>query len=78
MKYRLKTNIVNAIQWKGWPHKIKGLEEHPKYPQLGYIRGIYGNYYDIFEGDWIIKSTKGYVQTIMDKFNFENTYERIK
>lgn len=73
MKVRLKPKIANAIQWKGWPHKIKGIEQHPGYPQLGSYP--IGNLIcDVYPRNWIVKYPSGETE-ILDDFEFHRKYE---
>jgi hypothetical protein len=68
MKYILRQKSVTAVQWKGWPHKIKGLEQHPKYPQLAFFNAL-----EVYKGDWIITHPSG-DKGVMDDYNFHKTY----
>jgi len=74
MKFRLIQKEVAAVQWKGWPHKIKGLEVHPSYGQLA-IASFHND--EIYPGDWIITHADGY-RHVMNHFAFEQAYARIK
>lgn len=65
---------VKAIQWKGWPHKIKGLVPHPIYPQLATL-SQYVTRPEIYATDWIVKNSDG--TRIMHDFEFkEQFYEQ--
>lgn len=73
MRFQKKPIKVTAVQWKGWPHKIKGIVEHPKYPQCAMLSY---NGYEICKGDWII-THKDKSQEVLGDYSFYTTYEKI-
>jgi hypothetical protein len=50
MRFRRIIKNVTAIQWRGWPHEIKGLKQHPTYPQCATL----DSHEEICKGDWIV------------------------
>jgi len=72
MKYKLRSRTVTAVQWKGWPHKIKHIKEHAVYPQLA--MGPFGQ--EVYEGDWIVNDHGEIV--VMNDGEFNDLYEKIK
>lgn len=79
MKFRLKPKRVTAVQWKGWPHQIKGMTEHSSYPQLGSLPPPGGNgyYLDVYQDDWVLTFSDG-TKTVMTDYEFNEAYERVK
>jgi len=76
MKFRLKPKQHAAVQWKGWPHQIKGMMDHPKYSQLGYLFSG-GRWVEVYKNDWVVTFPDGN-KTVMTDYKFEQTYERVK
>lgn len=75
MKFRLRTQIINAIQWKGWPHQIKGLVVHTKYPQLAMIDD--DDYYmEVYPTDWIV-TLPNKIRVKMTDLELNNKYEKV-
>ena len=79
MKFRLKPKRVTAVQWKGWPHQIKGMKEHPNYPQLGSMTAPTGVGYDsdVYQDDWVLTFSDG-TKTVMTDYEFNEAYEKVK
>ncbi len=77
MKFRLKKQpIITAVQWKGWPHKVKGIERHPKYPNLARLKDDYMGH-EICPTHWIVNYPDG-GRWFMSDVDFNSKYEKIK
>jgi len=77
MKFRLKPKRVTAVQWKGWPHQIKGVNPHPAYPQLGFLFTGGAYMLDVYESDWILTFPDG-TKKVMGDYQFTEAYEKVK
>ena len=77
MKFRLKPKRVTAVQWKGWPHQIKGMTEHPTYPQLGIVDNDDSYRSDVYQDDWVLTFSDG-TKTVMTDYEFNEAYEKVK
>ena len=69
--YRIEK--IDAVQWRGWPHKLKGVVEHPKYPQLATLEEFPAQ--DIYPNEYIVTIKDGFI-VIMRDYNFESIYKR--
>lgn len=74
MKYRLRHKTVDAVRWKGWPHKIDGLLKHPSYPQLAILG--HPTYAEAFPGCWVVQ--EGDRKVIYNNEAFLAKYEKAK
>ena len=75
MKVRKRTVIETAVKWKGWPHKVKGLEDHPVYSQMGYVYGPTGGQ-SVYPGDFVVTDKDGFRVSYRPD-DFEKLYQRI-
>jgi len=62
--------IARAIQWKGWPNRITGLETHPIYPQLASFHGQ-----DVYKNYWIVNENGSY--KVWSDDDFERVFVRV-
>lgn len=74
MRYITRSKIVTAIQWRGWPHRIKGIEQNPVYPQLATLTD-YTIPFEIYRGDWIV--TEQGKKRVMRDTEFKKTFKKI-
>jgi hypothetical protein len=58
---------------EGWPHKVKGVGNHPKYPQLGYIEDTNC---DVYPNDIIL--VDGRTRTALSPTKFKMIYKPYK
>jgi hypothetical protein len=69
MKFKRKEEKVSAVQWKGWPHEIKGIKRHSGYPQLAVFEGE-----EVYQGDWIV--TINNKVSLWKDYEFKEIFER--
>mgnify|MGYP001615497837 CR=1 FL=1 len=71
MKFQYKPKKVTAVQWKGWPHKIKGVLVHITYSQLGMINGE-----EVYVDNWVV--TEDGQQRVYSDWQFRQIFEKVK
>lgn len=74
MRFKRRASVVRAVQWKGWPHQIKGIGEG-YYPQIAYFKTREGCVLEVYKGDWIVTES-GETKPWKDH-EFQRTFKKI-
>lgn len=74
MKFKLRPKRIDAFRWKGWPHKIKGLVDHPIYGQCAAVDETGCT---VYQGDWVLRYPCGSME-VWNEVEFAAAYEPVK